>query len=232
MRSNILSTGELVDHGSDEKRSYEIIVLDESYKDEIISIQNQVVAEMADNSNYEPLTPEEFDGVFAGEGYGLGVLVSDHLAGFRIVTYGDEETYQMARSLELPPEKVVFFESTVILKRYQGNRLQWVMTKDALDYIIERHTFDYGVSTVSPTNVPSLKNLMKAGFVTVALKPLYDGAYRFVCLKSFEEEKKNFSESLEIPLSEVVKLQKNHENGYVGTRLVMRDDELNLIQER
>lgn len=221
MKEIVLSRGHLVDHQSGEIKTYQIIVLDKSSKEEIISIQDRVVAKLPDKVSYEPLTLAEIDAVFDEEGYALGVLVSGRLVGFRVVTYNDEETLSMAEHLQLPAHKVVFFESTVILNRYQGNGLQWAMMRDALNYISDRHIFQYAVSTVAPQNIASLKNLLKAGFVTVSLEPLYGGKCRFICQKNLDEEMVLGDDTIRIQMNMPGTIQEKHRSGYKGTAMYL-----------
>lgn len=226
------SNGNLLDYSTGATKEYQIILLDEKWKDEIIRIQEGVVAEMLEDYFYEPLTLDEFEDVFSGSGYAFGVLVSDHLAGFRVMTFNDEETIHMAIHLGLPPDKVIFFESTVILKRYQRNKLQCKMMGDALTYIIEHHQFEYAISTVAPQNIPSLKNILRMGFRTVELKYLYGGKSRLICIRSFKDVHEDRENHIEVRMDEQILLQIKHEEGYKGYRLIQRHNEWFLLMSK
>lgn len=219
-----LSKGDLLDYSTGVTKAYKIILLDERWKSEIIKIQESVVSEMMDDFSYEPLSHDEFESVFKGQGYALGVLVSDHLAGFRVMSFDDDETAYIAMHLGLPPEKVIFFETTVILKRYQRNKLQWKMMGDALTYIDQHHQFDYAISTVSPHNIPSLKNVLRMGFRTVEFKHLYGGKSRLICLRTFKESPRTEGEVIEIRIEDEILLQLKHKEGYRGYEVVYKND--------
>lgn len=183
MGYEILSDGVLFDRGDGIDKKYHIIYLDTKWKDRILKLQQDIVDGLIDDDLYMPLTEEEIDDIFDGKGIILGVIVDEVLAGARFISYEDEETLELSRKLKLPFEEVVFFESTVIGERFRGNHLQQVMMEIGLKCVENMHRFKYAVTTVSPRNTPSLRNISSCGFEVVLTERLYGGKLRNICLR-------------------------------------------------
>lgn len=183
MGYEILSEGEIFDRGDGISKKYHIIYLDSKWKDKILKLQQKIIDGLLDEELYMPLTEEEIDDIFAGKGLILGVIVDEDLAGARFISYDDEETLELSTKLQLPFEEVVFFESTVIGERFRGNHLQQIMMQIGLECVENLHRFKYAVTTVSPKNTPSLRNITACGFEVVKTESLYGGKLRNICLR-------------------------------------------------
>lgn len=193
-----LYKGEIFNNTTRKYLSCKIKVLDKHWLNEILEIQAANYKFIRDKSLYVPITYEELDDIFNEKGYVLGVVVTSKLVGFRILSFYDDETIKLARKADLiDPKKVIFFESTLVDYNYIGNGLQKRMINLSLEKIIDKSLFEYGISTVSPKNIPSIKSLLKTGFYIKNNVAMYGGKERFICVINLvENEFKDTDKSL------------------------------------
>ncbi|MGB3367796.1 MAG: hypothetical protein WBA54_09920 [Acidaminobacteraceae bacterium] len=178
-----LYSGEIFNNTAKKYLECKIKVLEKHSIDEILKVQAKNYKFIRDKSLYVPITHEELDEIFSGKGYVLGVFVTGKLVAFRILSFHDAETIKLAKKAGLDDSRrVIFFESTLVDYNYIGNGLQKKMINLSLEKIIDRNLFEYGISTVSPKNIPSIKSLLKTGFYIKNNVAMYGGKARFICI--------------------------------------------------
>lgn len=170
-------------------------LLDKSAINEMLNLQDYIYdhlptkALLVKDSKSEILKSME-------NGFAVGILDDNNsIVGYRLVAIpekGDEQLLETDLNFSHPLTKPAQLETTIVLPNYRGNQLQYKTLLIAQDILIQEKVTDM-LCTVSPYNVFSLKNVMKAGLRINALKRKYGdkmanskGIWRFILYKSLE----------------------------------------------
>ena len=163
-------------------------------------------------------------------GFAIGILDENNsIIGYRVVSIperGDEQRLESDLNFDQPLKKPAQLETTIILPNYRGNQLQYKTLLIAQDILIQEKVTDM-LCTVSPYNVFSLKNVMKAGLRINALKRKYGdkvdnsrGLWRFILYKSMTKQPlTNFQLIASIQREKFDSQQILLDNGYTGISL-------------
>ena len=184
-----LTLTDITINNAEDKKPYlcKIRVLDEHWKNDLIILQNNVMASIVDKSLYIPLTEDEIDEVFSGKGVCVGAVFEDKLVGFFIASFHDKETIELGRTSGIPEEELdqlVYIESSVVLPMVRGNGLLKKMIHECLDVLEKMNRFQHFIATVSPENIPSLKTTMDLGFKITHLSDIHGHYKRYVLYKN------------------------------------------------
>ena len=121
----------------------------------------------------------------AARGFALVVSEDDQVVGFQIVRFPRTDPDNLGRDIGLSGselDQVVHLESAAVVPTHWGEGLQRELLSRAQEELAGRG-FRYLMCTVSPSNLPSLRNLEAAGYHVVATKTKYGGYTRHVMLK-------------------------------------------------
>ncbi|MCT4604670.1 MAG: hypothetical protein N4A64_00990 [Marinisporobacter sp.] len=225
----ILKSGYLLHHLQKKYYPYSIEKVNISHKWDILKLQQEIIHTLPSKDIYYPLTEEELDDIFNGQGLILGVFVENTLIGVRVVSYWDEETKNLGRLVGIKDNELnqlVFFEATIILKPYQGNKLQKLMIDLASKEIKKLNTFKYFISTVSPFNYASLKSLLNTGFYIRKLVWIYENTPRYILFKRYDQEKifhdENFQSNKRFLIDDFSSQRLHFDKGYRGINLIKK----------
>ncbi|TDL31392.1 GNAT family N-acetyltransferase [Jeotgalibacillus sp. S-D1] len=202
-------------------QSFTVRKLESQDEKSYLQLQDEIVNGLGDPETLQPLTTEELRYIFEGGGIILGVFVEEVLIAARALLYPGDDPENVGHDLELSFEeqmKVVHQEITLVKEEYRGNGLQKTLSKIIMQQL--RHSSNYFVhlcSTVSPKNIPSLKDKFNQGLVIVDVKEKYEGSLRYIFYQHLVQNIKIESSSLVyIRIDKVDRHKDFLDSGYVG----------------
>lgn len=161
-------------------------ILDLSYIDEIIKLQDIIMNGLEDKQLYAPTEREEFVNYFKSGGKIIGYLDDkDDLIAMAIYVKKGYEEGNYGYDLGIEGEmllNVAQVESTVVRSDYRGNGLQRVLCEKIED-IAKDESVKLLTSTASPYNKYSVNTFRKLGYEIKKDKIKYGGLRRYVLAK-------------------------------------------------
>jgi len=201
---------------------YTIRILHLDDLDEVLSIQEEVVAVLENESVLATLSIEEFQYILSGNGMLIGVFVDESLIAFRATLVPGEDEEHLGLDIGLDSSElsqVIYQEISSVSPKYRGHGLQQVMAKVLMSQLMESD-FTYVCATVAPFNIPSLKDKFSQRMEVAAMKEKYGGKLRYVFVKNLKENGKVYEDELLIPMNDTAKQQKALLDGWRGTNLI------------
>lgn len=207
--------------------NYEMKYLNESHIEEILRLQDKVAHSL---KNKELFVSDSRDFILnnvlkTGSGIAIGIFVDKKLIAYRTAAFPGKSDWNLGRELgieEAELDKVVHLEATAVHPDYRGNRLQARMLTHTISYI-EKLGYSYILSTVSPFNYPSLKNVISSELSIYALNlrgGIYESKLRYLLLRNLKDIKVNPPKSVVKVKNKNISLQmKLLEAGYVGATI-------------
>lgn len=182
---NVVQSGNL----KKAKKGYKMAVLESDHLKPILALQ-ELITSMLPKDIFVPDSDETLARSFLNDDLLLGVFVDDSLIAYRYISFPGESENNLGIDAGVKKkhlDKVATFETSIVHPQYRGNKLQAIMMKKGLEIVKERGA-RYAVSTVSPKNPYSLKNLIDSGFRVVATKIKYGGVERHIMLNDLGKE--------------------------------------------
>lgn len=164
----------------------ELKILDLSYIDEIMKLQNDIYEGLENKEFYFCSTREEFQETIDKKGKILGCVSEDNQLialgvyieyGFEFHNYGYDIDIQGDELL-----KVGQLESTLVSADYRGNKLQRTICA-RLEEIGKEAGMKWICATVEPNNKYSLNTFKELGYKIIVDKLKYGGLRRYVLSK-------------------------------------------------
>ena len=154
--------------------------------DEILDLQDRVIASLPDKSLLRKNTVEMFGECVTAPNYSVGVWHEKTLVGIGILYFAKDETEDLSQLLigvENSTVKSANYKLCMVDKNYRGNGLQVRLGK-----MLEDRAKECGVkllcSTVSPDNEYSRNNMLKLGYTINSRHEKYgsvrDLFYKFI----------------------------------------------------
>ena len=161
-------------------------ILDLSYIDEIMRLQDNIMEQLEDKQLYAPTEREEFISYLKNGGKIIGYIdeKNELIAMVVYIKKGYEEG-NYGYDLDLEGEKlleVAQVESTVVRSDYRGNGLQRILCEKIED-IAKNERVKILASTASPYNKYSVNTFIKLGYEIKKDKLKYGGLRRYVLAK-------------------------------------------------
>ncbi len=197
--------------------------------EQILSLQNVVVEALEDKSRLQPLSLEEFQYILEGNGMMIGAFIENKLIAFRalLVPPIDEEHLGLDIGIaESELHRVIYQEISNVHPNCRGNGMQKILATVIMDELQKEDSkYDYVCCTVSPFNIPSLKDKFAQGMEIAALKEKYGGSLRYVFVKELRGGKeRNWTDVKSVPMSDAVGQQALLSEGYRGYEMEKIDD--------
>lgn len=203
--------------------------LTEKHLPEILTLQQSVYEKLENKELLQRLTEEEFQYILAGNGLVIGAFVAEQLIATRalLIPPIDEEHLGIAVGLkEAELEKVIYQEISFVDHAYQGNRLQQLLAKLIMAELNKLdHDFRYVCCTVSPFNIPSLKDKFRQNMHIKALQQIYGNKLRFIFYKDLQTENNGWRKTKDVPLKDIAMHEKLLTNGWTGIQLLEENNE-------
>lgn len=203
-------------------------ITEENYITEINKLIDEVYESIENKIIFQKDDEKELLKAIRGEGAVLvGIYLDDELVGYRyanMVKY--EESYaNLIDTIEIPKDDIIIHQSVMVKEKARGRDAQNVARK-VINNLLEKKGYYQSMSTVSPENIPSLRNVLKLGFNLVALRLMYkteehpEGKLRYIWYKNNKSPLKVGEESLKIEHTDYEKVESALKSGYVGKELI------------
>ena len=161
-------------------------ILDLSYIDEIMRLQDNIMEQLEDKQLYAPTEREEFISYLKNGGKIIGYIdEKNELIAMAVYIKKGYEEGNYGYDLDLEGEKlleVAQVESTVVRSDYRGNGLQRILCEKIED-IAKNERVKILASTASPYNKYSVNTFIKLGYEIKKDKLKYGGLRRYVLAK-------------------------------------------------
>lgn len=161
-------------------------VLDITYLDQMLALQDEIIKSLPDKTWYVPTSSEEFLDYLSGLGTILGYVTSDNeLAALGIYAHYGKNEHNYGYDLSLTGDdllKVGQIDCTIVKESFRGNSLQKLLCQ-ALEEVGKENNTPIMTATVSPDNIYSLNTFLKYGYEIKCDKLKYGGLRRFVLAK-------------------------------------------------
>ena len=190
----------------------------------ISKLQQEIVNDLSDKETFQPLTEDELRYILEGSGLNIGVFTGDDLIAYRSLLYPGDNYENLGRDIDLPYEeqmKVVHQEISLVHKDYRGNGLQQTLAKVIMQQLKSSSTyFTHLCCTVSPLNIPSLKDKFNQQMVIVDVKEKYEGYLRYIFYKHLNHDMTvDLNTYVYISIDKPNRQKDFLESGYVGLGL-------------
>ncbi len=205
-------------------------LLDTSSIDEMLELQGYIYEMLPSKALFVKDNREDIKKAIEN-GFAIGVLDEKNaIVGYRLVAI-PEASEQKTLEDDLYRKKAFIkpahLETTIILPTYRGNQLQYKTLIMAQKLLKDNQVTDV-LCTVSPYNVFSLNNVMRAGLRIKALKRKYadkldngKGLWRFILHKPLKDTLcRDFHLTTTIEIDHINTQQKLLGRGYEGVSLV------------
>lgn len=221
--TNVISTGTIkkrLNNGDVELVNFNLIWLDESYKNELYLLQHDNLLIVDDPNMIEPVDMAFIDKYMVKNGKTVGVVAEGKLIAYNMIIFPKDDSENLGYDLNIPKDeldKVVHFDNTFVSKQYRGNKLIVAMQDVLLDYI-KKEPFLHLCITIAPNNYPSLKSVLnqRLGFIK-GIKYKYNNKLRYVIYNNLRDEIiLNNSTTLKIMNTDIDKQKELLDNGYYG----------------
>lgn len=180
---NALHEGKLIK----ENRLYTVHKLSMLHIEEILSLQDIVVADLEDKTRLQPLARVEYEYILKGKGLMVGAFLEQELIAFRALLQPEIDEEHLGLDIGLNEDElnqVIYQEISIVHPIYRGNRLQQVLGAVIMEELPNLPgDFTYISCTVAPFNIPSLKDKFAQGMEIAALKNKYGDQMRYIFVK-------------------------------------------------
>lgn len=200
---------------------------------EVMKLQDIVYDHVTNKETYHPNTLEENFDILDCGGHILGVYFKNHLIAYRIIDTPCLGERNLGKDLDLSEEelrKVAIFDSTVVHPDFRGHGLQFKTLLRSKEILLQQG-YKHGMATISPNNLYSVRNLIKAGFVIKGIKKKYgeiddqiDGKLRYILWMDLDrEECKQYRHIVHLINTQIEKQKMFLSNGYEGFKIVAHE---------
>ncbi|MBL5770927.1 GNAT family N-acetyltransferase [Heyndrickxia sporothermodurans] len=207
---------------------YKVSRLASSDIEQILLLQNLVVASLEDKESLQPLTLQEFEYILDGKGLMVGAFVNEQLIAFRALLIPVIDSEHLGYDIRLAEEElssVVYQEISIVHPQYRGNHLQQILAKIIMNELSKLNgKYSYICCTVAPFNIPSLKDKFSQGMEIASLKEKYGGRLRYVFVKKLVDENKAWTKKVTLNMNDTASQQKLLSQGWRGIRMEKRDN--------
>ena len=164
---------------------FSIRKLDKSYIPQMLSLQEEVLITLKNPDILRRNTYETLEVCFSSPSLVLGAFDKNVFAGFGILYIAGEDSENLAYSLDSHEDLGLYgnIKLVIVRKQYRGNGLQKKFVA-----LFEKYAYDIGIkyllSTVSPNNLYSSRNLEESGYSVVKQLKKYGGKPRLLYYKN------------------------------------------------
>lgn len=149
--------------------------------DGLMELQSLVYESLHDKMILETIDRREFTEMI-GQDFIIGVYVEQKLKAVRAMYIPPpDDPGHLAEDAEIADRtQVIYSEISFIHPDYRGRGLQTKLGRRLIEKVQADGRFKHVLTTVLPTNIPSLKDKFRLGFKIVNTRIMYGGKYRHV----------------------------------------------------
>ncbi|MBL7575335.1 hypothetical protein SAMN00017477_0838 [Peptoniphilus asaccharolyticus DSM 20463] len=146
-------------------------VMQQSDSAEVMELVEDIYSRIEDKNTFIRDTKEEMT---AENTFLVGVYKNDKIVAYRYTSYSNKEESlaKYVQNLDIPDEPIVIMESVMVHEDARGRGVQ-NKSRDLLIEHIKEKGFGIMMSTVSPDNEPSFRNVLLSGFQLVELADVH-----------------------------------------------------------
>ncbi|MGE5417364.1 MAG: N-acetyltransferase family protein [Acidobacteriota bacterium] len=171
-------------HDDRDGNGLELLDLDSSWFDKVVTLQRTVIEDLMDHSMFYPLMPGEIERLLDGQGMSVGMVDSKgELVGYSAAYFPGKTQHNLGLDLGIAEEQldqVVHLEVSMVDPDHRSMGLQKMMYQYLLEQIKVLAKYRYVSSTVSPWNLSSLAGTLSLSLLIACLKPKYYGYWRYI----------------------------------------------------
>ncbi|MCA1055973.1 GNAT family N-acetyltransferase [Rossellomorea aquimaris] len=216
-------------------RDYLVRLLNLDDMGKITELQADVVEDLKEKGNLQPLTHGEYTYILKGNGLMIGAFSGTELIAFRALLIPPLDDEHLGHDIglqasELP--RVIYQEISIVHPYYRGNRLQQTLAHLIMEELRTLgQSFMYVACTVAPFNIPSLKDKFKQGMEVAALKMKYGNQLRYIFVKRMESEDAGgeISNIAKVPMGDIEGQQALLKCGWRGISLEEEDGDYRIL---
>ncbi|MFC3901017.1 GNAT family N-acetyltransferase [Aliicoccus persicus] len=189
------------------------------YLSDVVTLQNIVYSYLDKKELLETLSVNEFK-ILLNSQFAVGIFDGEHLIAFRafLVPSHDMDDH-LADDVGIDKEGTIYSEVSLVHPEYRGQQLQTKMGKYLIDDLKRSSDLKYILATVSPNNIPSLKDKFKLGFRILKTKYKYGNKLRHIMMRDLHGESLyEFGKSIHVSYQDTDWMIENGHH-YIGTRL-------------
>lgn len=209
-------------------QKFKIYKLNDSFIEEILSLQNVVCNALDNKEILEPLTEEEFNTILNGKGILIGAFLDQQLIAIRALYIPELNENHLGKFLGLKDEeqlkRVIYQEISFVHPEFRGYGLQKLLGKVIMNQL-DKSAYDYVCATVMPYNIASLKDKFAQGFRIISLTYLYEGKLRYVFALNLHEQPQYEDGEILISMGDTIGQQKLLKEGFVGVMMKKEQDD-------
>ncbi|TFE01842.1 GNAT family N-acetyltransferase [Jeotgalibacillus sp. R-1-5s-1] len=219
-----LYQGEAERRSDQQKVSYTVDRVHPDQIKEFKTFQAGIVETLEDPATLQPLTDEEIHYVFDGGGIVIAASVEGKIIAVRVLLYPGDDEENLGRDLELSYEeqmKVVHQEISLVDPDFRGNGLQGILGKVIMQEMkFSTSYFEHLCCTVSPGNIPSIKDKFRQGMFVLDVKVKYGDRPRYIFYMPLKQKLFIDKDSYIFIRTDKLSRQKDFfASGYVGVGL-------------
>lgn len=193
---------------------------------DIEAVQQTVIADLDEDSHYQPLTTQEFMKLLADQTI-VGAFHQDALIAFRALLIPPLDDEHLGRDIGCREEvldRIIYQEVTNVDPAFRGYRLQQHLGKLLMKELRQDDRFDLVCATVAPFNIPSLKDKFTLGLRIGALKLKYGGKLRYIFMKELHIDWRSEGKVTWLEMNDIDGQVKLLETGWYGTGMKRIDE--------
>lgn len=197
-----------------------------------MALQEYVYNNLEDKQVLEKIGRNEF-GEMIVQGFITGGYVNERLVALRamyIPPLDDPEHLALDGGIENRKE-VIYSEISFIHPDSRGRGLQTELGKELIGKVRKDGRFKYIMTTVMPTNIPSLKDKFRLGFKIVNTRVMYGGKDRHVLQLNLAEPIQVGDRSVKISYKDVPWMMDNGKN-HIGSHFDGSEIDYHLKSDR
>lgn len=195
--------------------------------DDVIMLIEDIYSRISDKDTFIRDTEDDIKHIFSSHNFGLVVYLNDKLVAYRYMSYAQkvDSLAKYVRYLEIPEHDIVNMESVMVHEDARGLGIQNKSRSLLIEYMIE-HGFNIFMSTVSPDNEYSFKNVLQSGFTLVELADVYkdeerpEGWKRFIFYRNYKDELKFTDEEIRLHPNDYDGIDKALSNQFFGVDFI------------
>ncbi|MFC1726298.1 GNAT family N-acetyltransferase [candidate division KSB1 bacterium] len=234
MPNNILDEGVVkkLKQGTYRFVDYKMVRLDESFLNDIVSLQELIMSSLKNKEMYRPASIELITKCLSEKGMSLGIMAEGRLIAFRMTYIPGESQENHGFDIGLSGEdllKVVQFEGVCVNPEYRINRLASRLIKKSVD-LIKTTGLIHVVATCFPGNYPMLKTFFENNFQICSLKIKYGWMLRYILYLNAERDV-NYSSKKEVIVnhSDIEAQKKLLKTGFTGTSIQSINNDYGIV---
>ncbi|MGN5652717.1 GNAT family N-acetyltransferase [Bacillus sp. Brlt_9] len=209
---------------------FHVTLLSLEHIEQILSLQNVVVAALEDKSRLQPLSLEEFQYILEGNGMMIGAFIENELIAFRALLVPPIDDEHLGLDIGIPESelhRVIYQEISNVHPNCRGNGMQKILATVIMNELQKDDSkYDYVCCTVAPFNIPSLKDKFAQGMKIAALKEKYGGSMRYVFVKELRgDNERDWTDIKSIPMNNAGGQQALLSEGYRGYKMEKVDED-------